>query len=132
MIELNFLIDDYIDEFKQTKLYKDYYEITELVQTKYKDKTKELVDLKNKFDEVMKIGKFHPDFKDVAKDYQRVRTEYYQNEDILLQRELEKKLQNSINNFIKTITEKISDHIPTLNELGFIEKKKGGPACGNC
>src|SRR5690554_7916226 len=83
MIELNFLIDDYIDEFKQTKLYKDYYEITELVQTKYKDKTKELVDLKNKFDEVMKIGKFHPDFKEVASNYQKIRNDYYQNKDIV-------------------------------------------------
>jgi|SRR5690554_5225177 len=132
MIELNFLIDDYIDEIKQTKLYQDYYEKTKLIETKYSKDKKALIEIKIKFDEVMKVGKFHPDFQEVAKEYQRVRTEYYQNEDIVLQRELEKKLQNYINNFVKTITTKISDHIPTLNELGFIEKKKGGPSCGNC
>ncbi|HHT55491.1 MAG TPA: hypothetical protein GX012_02900 [Acholeplasma sp.] len=132
MIELMFLIDDYIDEIKETKLYKDYYSKTMLVETKYKKQKQELIDLKIKFDEVMKVGKFHPDFSDVAKEYQRVRTLYYQNEDILLQRKLEKKLQDTINNFIKTITNKISDYIPTLNELGFIEKKKGGPTCGSC
>lgn len=132
MIELMFLIDDYIDEIKETKLYKDYYSKTMLVETKYKKQKQELIDLKIKFDEVMKVGRFHPDFTDIAKEYQKVRSEYYSNEDIVLQKELEKNLQVTINNFIKTITNKISDHIPTLNEFGFVEKKKGGPACGSC
>lgn len=132
MIELNFLVDDYIDEIKNSAIYQDYVKLTREVNIKYQAEMDELVSLKTKLNEVIKIGKLHPDFKEVTSKYQLARTYFYEQDDVKLQISLEKALENEINNFIKTITMKISDYIPTVNELGFIDKKKGGPSCGSC
>lgn len=131
MTELMLLIDDYIHEFKQTNLYQEYIKLTKEVNEKYRDEMKRLVEMRNEFNEVVKYGSYHPDFKRVTSEYQNLRKNYYEKEDVMLQLNLEKTIQSSIDSFIKTITSKISTYIPTKNELGFISKNKGGSSCGS-
>src|SRR5690554_7087606 len=131
MIDLINLVDNYIDNIKNTKLYLDYVNISNSNKVKYKKDLEELTELKIKFDDVIKVGKFHPDFKEVTKKYQEHRIKYYSKEDIVLEKELSNKLLKELNNFIKEITNSISKHIPVSNELGFVEKVTGGSSCGS-
>lgn len=131
MIDLINLVDNYLDNIKSTKLYQDYINIINNNKLKYKSELEELLHFKIKFDEVIKVGRFHPDFKEVTSKYQEKRIKYYNNKEVLMEKELTKKLEKELNNFINTITNAISIHIPISNELGFIKKSKGGSSCGS-
>jgi|SRR5690625_1105645 len=132
MTELILLIDDYIKDFKNTKTYQNYYKYYNKVNTNHKDSYDDMIEAKNKFDEVMKYGKFHPDFKNVSKEYQEKRINYYENEDVKLFRKYQKEVENAINNFLNELTKEISSNIPIINELGLVTNSLGGLNCGNC
>lgn len=131
MTDLIFLIDDYIMEIKESDLYNNYLIYSKKVNELYHLEFKELNNLNEKFNEVMKYGKYHPDFKDISKKYRDQRIKYYNFEEVILLKKYSKQLDEKISAFFNKLTKKISVHIPIFNELGMIESTTGGLSCGH-
>lgn len=125
------LIDDYINTIKESSIYKEYVNLVNKVNKDYKDIYIELLNYKNKFDDVMKYGKHHPDYSETVKTYQNLRIKYYNNLDVKRMNELRKLIEEKVNNFLKEITNVISSNIPVINELGLMSNNFGGLSCGN-
>src|SRR5690625_7595638 len=100
MTELILLIDDYIKDFKNTKTYQNYYKYYNKVNTTHKDSYDDMIEAKNKFEEVMNYGKLHPDFKNVSKEYQEKRVNDYENEDLTLIRKYQTEADNAIKHLV--------------------------------
>lgn len=132
MTELILLIDDYIEDVKNSNSYKNLVKYNNIVNTKYKDMYNELINLKIKFDDVSKYGNHHPDYKEVSIKYRDIRVKYYNNEDVKLLKKYEKEVDLLVNSFLNELTKSISSNIPIINELGLVTNNLGGLNCGSC
>lgn len=132
MTELLLLIDDYIKDVKEMNSYKKYLKYYNVVNSTLIDDYNELLILKEKFDEVMKYGKYHPDYKEVLKSYQLKRINYYENENVIYLKKYQKEVEEIVNSFLNKLTKEISTNIPIINELGLVSNSLGGLSCGNC
>ena len=131
MTDLIFLIDDYIMEIKQSELYLNYLRYTNTVNELYHLDFKKLNELNDEFNEVIKYGTYHPDFKEISRKYREQRIKYYNFEEVKLLKTYSKQLDDKVNSFFNKLTKKISVHIPIFNELGMIESTTGGLSCGH-
>ncbi|MBE0700917.1 MAG: YlbF family regulator [Acholeplasmataceae bacterium] len=125
MTEIIMKTYDVLDEIKQDPIYQEIKSINQLIGKKYTNEIKKFQQEKQVYEKIMNEGgTFHPDFKDAIKRFSEAKTDLYGKEEVKRYFELEKKFQDDLNDFLKTFTESVSNHIPTPNKLGIV--KKGG------
>lgn len=115
---------DLVDEIKQTKEYNRLLELDKLLKTD--PALIGLIDsfnkIKGKYEEVSKYGKYHPDLKRVQLELAGQKEEVYTNPIIKEYKQLEKDLQNRLDQISKEIANSVSSKIKHPNEIGLINK----------
>jgi cell fate (sporulation/competence/biofilm development) regulator YlbF (YheA/YmcA/DUF963 family) len=118
------LVYDLVDEIKSKE---EYIELLEL--KKVMDSDPYIIDLldrfnksKNKFEEVSKYGKYHPDLKQVQLDLAEVKTEVFTNKIIQKYKKMEKELQKILDEASRQIAQGVSPNIKHPNDMGLINK----------
>jgi cell fate (sporulation/competence/biofilm development) regulator YlbF (YheA/YmcA/DUF963 family) len=82
-----------------------------------------------KYDEVLEQGgSYHPDYKQTLRQLSEAKKDLYEKDAVKNYIALEKAFELKINTILRDITESISTHIKTPNELGLFKKEGGG--CG--
>ena len=77
---------------------------------------------KEKYEEVAKYSKFHPDFEKVSKELVKVKKEVFTNPTIKKYKDLEKEIQKTLDKVSRDIAQSVSHKIKHPNEIGFIKK----------
>jgi len=89
-------------------------QINELVKTFQK--------LNEKYEEVTKYGKYHPDLKKVKQDFSTAKVNLYTHDVVKEYKALEKELQRELNLISTEIAVAVSSKIKHPNELGLVNK----------
>jgi len=115
---------DLVEEIKQTKDYNRLLELDKILKT---DPTlivliESFNRIKEKYDDVSKYGKYHPDLKPVQLELAKQKEEVYTNPIIKEYKQLEKDLQNRLDQISKEIANCVSSKIKHPNEIGLINK----------
>lgn len=129
MTDLLMTAYDYLDYLRNNEKYQAYIKLNKEVKSEFKEEFANLAKAKKAFEEVLEYGKNHPDFKTAANHYSSLSKTLYSKPKLIEQVKLNQDLENNINEFLKSLTNLISDNIPILNELGIVSKK-GGISCG--
>lgn len=115
---------DLVSEIKGTKEYKRLLELDKLIKT---DSTlvtliESFNNVKSKYEEVSKYGKYHPDLKRVQLELAKKKEEVYTHHIIKEYKQLEKDLQKRLDHISKEIADSVSSKIKHPNEIGLINK----------
>ncbi|VEU81222.1 YlbF family regulator [Haploplasma axanthum] len=132
MTDLLLLAYDYVDEFKNKDYYQEYISLSKMIDDKYYDDLIKVNKIKEEYDAVLEYGRYHPDFKDVTKKYSEAKKKLFEIDDIKRYFELDRIIEEEINEFLNKVTSSISENIPVFNKFGFITKKGGSSCSGNC
>lgn len=100
-----------IDEIKNTNEYKTLIKLNSLILTKYRDEIKEYTKTFNIFNEAFKIGKdYYPNFKEVANNYSKAKTNLYEKEEVKKYFELENKINDKLDIISKELIKAVSNY----------------------
>ena len=115
---------DLVDEIKGKK---EYIRLLKLKKLMNSDETiiKLITDFnkaKNKYSEVSKYGKYHPDLKEVRITLAKTKEELFTNEIVGEYKKIEKEIQNLLDDVSRKIAKCISPKIKHPNEIGLINK----------
>ena len=115
---------DLVDEIKGTKEYKRLVELDRVLKadTMMIELIESFDKVKVKYEEVSKYGKYHPDLKRVQLELAAKKEEVYTNPIIKEYKQLEKDLQNRLDQISKEIANCVSSKIKHPNEIGLINK----------
>ena len=113
-----------VEEIKSKKEYKKLLELHKIIETD--QHIKELITIfqkyNDKYNEVSKYGKYHPDLKKVSKEFAQAKENLYSNEIVKEYKTLENLIQKEFNNISKELATSISPKIKHPNELGLVNK----------
>lgn len=112
-----------LDEIKIDPIYQSIKKHNRLIIETYSEEIKKFQEAKSKYDQVMiDGGTYHPDFKQIAKEFGKAKSTLYQKPEVLHYFELEQSFQNDLNQFLVKLTESVSDHIKIPNKIGIVSK----------
>lgn len=113
-----------VDEIKGSEDYKKLQKLHKIIDTN--SEIKELINIfkkyNDKYEEVSKYGKYHPDLKKVQKQFSEAKTNLYSNKLVKEYKELENRIQKILDNISKELAIGVSKKIKHPNELGLINK----------
>lgn len=132
LTDLITLAYDYLDEYRTKDYYQEFIKLSLEMDSKYGTEIKEFNKIKDIYDEVLEIGRFHPDFKEVTVKYRDAKVKLLSIEDIKRYYELDRLIEKELNQTFNLLNEYISPNIPVFNKLGFVSGNKGGNCSGNC
>ncbi|TNF08634.1 MAG: hypothetical protein EP317_02755 [Bacillota bacterium] len=117
-----------LDEIKKDPRYQEIKKIDKIIMNTYQHEINHFSKSKEQYDEIMRQGgHYHPDFKEVVKTYSEAKNTLYSKEEVKRYFQLEKEIQDEINEFLITLSQSVSTHIKTPNKLGIVSK--GGGSC---
>ena len=115
---------DLVDEIKEQPTFKRLMELQQ--QLDENEQLQQLITAFQKtnikYEEVRKYGKYHPDLKDVQKQFQQAKSNLYSHPLIVEYKQLEQQIQKQLDTISKTIATSISNKIKYPNEIGLINK----------
>lgn len=103
-------VDELTLEIKAWPEFEELKRLEKQINLKYPNLIKKFKEAELKFEEVSKYKNYHPDFKKVAKEFQKAKIELYEKKEVKAYFELsfdvERKIQNIINQIASKITAK--------------------------
>jgi len=128
MTEIIMQAYEVLDELKKDKRILEIKQIDQYIIHHYSQEIEHFQKTKIEYDHIMKEGgHYHPDFKKVVKTYSEAKKVLYEKEEVKRYFELEKMIQDEMNEFIQQLAQSVSPHIKTPNKLGIVSK--GGGSC---
>jgi len=117
-----------LDEIKRDTRYQEIKQIDAHIIKHFNREIEHFQKTKVHYDSIMKEGgHYHPDFKETVLAYSNAKKTLYEKEEVKRYFELEKLIQDDINEFIQKLAQSVSPHIKTPNKLGIVSK--GGGSC---
>ena len=115
---------DLVDEIKDKKEYVRLLELKKLMDTDIEiiKLIAEFNDVKTKYNEVSKYGKYHPDLKEVRLVLASAKKALFSNVVISEYKQLEKEIQKILDNISRKIAQSVSPKVKYPNEIGLINK----------
>lgn len=132
MNDIIMLAYEYLDDFRTKDYYQEFVSLSLSINTKYEKEINHFNDVKREYEEVLEIGRYHPDIKEVTIKYRDAKVKFFEVNDIKRYFELERQIELEINELFNEMTNIISPNIPVLNKFGLINSNKGGSCSGNC
>ncbi|MDY0277501.1 MAG: YlbF family regulator [Acholeplasma sp.] len=126
MTEILMLAYDYLDQLKASDEYHEYLILSKVIDDKYHDEVLKVNEIKEMFDEVSEYGKYHPEYKNISEKFSNAKKELFSYQDIKRYLELNRMLEERINDLLREVSFNISENIPVFNKFGFITSKGGG------
>ena len=113
-----------VDEIKEKNEYKKLLKLKKIIDT-----DKQIIKLvevfnktKIKYNEVSKYGEHHPDLKEARKELSISKEKLFTNKIIREYKQLEKEIQNLLDDISRKIAKSVSPKIKHPNEIGLINK----------
>jgi len=117
-----------LDEIKKDTRYQEIKHMDTYIIKHFNQEIEHFQKAKTHYDSIVKEGgHYHPDFKEAVKAYSEAKKTLYEKEEVKRYFELEKLIQDDINEFIQKLAQSVSPHIKTPNKLGIVSK--GGGSC---
>lgn len=129
MTNILMLSYDYIDEIKASNDYLRLVWLNNNIEKLYQQEVLKFKKMEEKYNEVMEIGVYHPNFKEVSNEFAVVKKNLYEKAEVKEYFDLDKQIEFKINNLLNKVAEHVSKNIPVQNEFGFF---KGGGSCNGC
>lgn len=102
---------DLVDEIKSSKVYVDLINLNKEIELKYEELLNEYHRKFKKFEEAFNIGAYYPNYKEILKEYQSIKTKLYYKEEVRNYFKLEEELNEYLENLMSDIFNNISNHI---------------------
>lgn len=102
---------DLVDEIKSSKVYVDLINLNKEIELKYEELLNEYHRKFEKFEEAFNIGPYYPNYKEILKEYQSIKTKLYYKEEVRNYFKLEEELNKYLEDLMSNIFNNISTHI---------------------
>ncbi len=115
---------DVVDEMKNSDAYKRLMELKQLMEQSPEVQAKAALFQKQyeRYEEVKRYGKFHPDLKTTQKVFQEAKIALYEDLFVSEYKQLEQTIQKELDTISKTIATTISHKIKHPNEVGMLKR----------
>jgi cell fate (sporulation/competence/biofilm development) regulator YlbF (YheA/YmcA/DUF963 family) len=112
-----------LDELKNDPLYLRMKALDRKIAHQYPQEIQDFHRYKSMYDEVMATGgSYHPDYKQAVKQYSEAKASLYRHVEVMDYFATEKAFEETVNAFLKAMTDCVSSHIKTPNKLGIVQK----------
>ena len=91
---------------------------------------RDFTNMKERYEEVQRFGRYHPDYKTVMKDIRLQKRELDMNEHVAALRIAENDVQNLLNDISTIIARSVSDSVKVPAGDGFFADSSCGGSCG--
>ena len=119
-----------LDEFINDIVFQELKENKLIIAEKYKDGAESFKIKRERYEAIMSQGgQYHPDYKETIKELSEAKAILYQKEEVKKYLELEKRLQDNLDDFLIQITKTVSVFIKPKSKFGVINK---GGNCNEC
>ncbi len=102
---------DLVDEIKSNNVFTSLKNLNKEIEVKYSDLLNEYHKKFKVFEEAYNIGPYYPNYKNVLKEYQAVKTELFLKEEVKKYFKLEEELNKYLEDLMAEIANYISPHI---------------------
>jgi cell fate (sporulation/competence/biofilm development) regulator YlbF (YheA/YmcA/DUF963 family) len=92
---------------------------------------RDFTNMKERYEEVQRFGRYHPDYKTVMKDIRIQKRDLDMNEDVAALRIAENDVQNLLNDISRIIARSVSDSVKVPTGDGFLADSSCGGGCGS-
>ena len=119
---------DVVDEIKSSKEYQRLVYLSRYINENedIQSLIKAFKKAETKYNDAKKYGKYHPDLKKIKEDLQVAKVNLYTNDIVEELKTLEGNIQKQLDNVAKSIATSISKKVKYPEELGLINRHKGG------
>lgn len=101
---------DLIDILKKDERYIRIKELDKIINEEYKTEIDRFNDIKEKYNEALKYGEYHPSLKDYERKLSEAKAELYKKEYVIEYNRLYREFQNELDIIIKKIEESFMGH----------------------
>jgi len=114
-----------LDEIRRDPDYQSIKKLDQSIAVLYKNEIEQFQKAKLAYESIMSSGgSYHPDFKEAVKKFSEAKTMLYGKPEVKSYFESEKVFQDDLNQFLFDMTQAVSSHIKTPDQMGIV--KKGG------
>jgi cell fate (sporulation/competence/biofilm development) regulator YlbF (YheA/YmcA/DUF963 family) len=114
-----------LDEIRRDSTYQSIQKLDQMIAKLYQDEIEQFQKAKVAYETIMSEGgTFHPDFKDAVKRFSETKAVLYAKPEVKAYFDSEKIFQDELNQFLFDMTQAVSSHIKTPDQMGIV--KKGG------
>ncbi len=114
-----------LDEIRRDPVYQSIKKLDQTIAVLYKNEIEQFQKAKLAYESIMSSGgSYHPDFKEAVKKFSEAKTMLYGKPEVKSYFESEKVFQDDLNQFLFDMTQAVSSHIKTPDQMGIV--KKGG------
>ncbi|MCG7342757.1 YlbF family regulator [Sporosarcina sp. ACRSL] len=136
------MTDEWMSIIEQSEILSDMLLSSEIIQeyrranhAVYSDKSLakaiyDFTNMKERYEEVQRFGRYHPDYKTVMKDIRIQKRELDMNEQVAALRIAENDVQNLLNEISTIIARAVSDSVKVPTGDGFFSDSSCGGSCG--
>lgn len=115
-----------IDDIKQSDVYLQLVDLNMTIKesAEIQEKQRLFLKLRDKYEDVKKYGKYHPDLKRIQHEFSIAKEALYNIDEVKRYKQNEKELQKVLDQISIELGQSVSSLIPVPNEIGLISKKK--------
>lgn len=112
MEQTKILDDTYnlVRDIKNSEEFMELVKLKEEIDIKYKDTLSEYDLAKERYNEALKYGEYHPDLKKYQKELSDIKKELYSKKEVIRYIELEKNIQKMLDTITNEIKKNMSSH----------------------
>jgi hypothetical protein len=104
------IVDDYVNEITDNDDFKKLIELKRIIDSKYKNEIISFKTAESKYLEASNYGKYYPNLEELRRDFSNKKKELYSKEEVREYFDLERKINDSINNDINELKEIVLDN----------------------
>ena len=136
------MTDEWVSIIEQSEILSDMLLSSEIIQEYRRahhavysnkllaDTIRDFTNMKERYEEVQRFGRYHPDYKTVMKDIRIQKRDLDMNEDVAALRIAENDVQNLLNDISRIIARSVSDSVKVPTGDGFFADSSCGGSCG--
>ena len=107
---MKYIVDDYVNEITDNDDFKKLIELKKIIDSKYKNEIISFKTAESKYLEASNYGKYYPNLEELRRDFSNKKKELYSKEEVREYFDLERKINESINNDINELKEIVLDN----------------------
>ena len=112
-----------LDELRKNEMYQSLKELDKQIGLLYPKEIDAFQKAKVAYDEILATGgSYHPDYKATVKSLSETKTMLYEKPEVKKYFQLEKEVQEEINQFLNDLAHSVSPHVKAPNKLGIVQK----------
>ncbi|RJX24344.1 MAG: hypothetical protein C4537_06975 [Acholeplasma sp.] len=112
-----------LDELRKDNKYQTLLTLDQHIGTLYPREIAAFQKAKVTYEEILNTGgSYHPDYKDAIKVLSQTKTLLYEKPEVKRYFELEREVQDELNDFLNELAHSVSTHVKAPNKLGIVQK----------